>query len=86
MDTEDVLTMCESQTAVGVNLGINRFATLFDGTLNQGAKSHKALLKRLRCLSRSLSRKQIGSRNIAKAKRKLKKQHVRIKNSRNVKK
>jgi putative transposase len=68
---------------VGVDLGVNRLATLSDGTLIQGTKPHKALLNRLQRLSRSLSRKQKGSKNRVKAKRKLARLHVRIANIRN---
>ncbi|BCJ87488.1 RNA-guided endonuclease InsQ/TnpB family protein [Effusibacillus dendaii] len=82
VDTEDVPPMSESQAIVGVDLGINRLATLSDGTMVTGAKPHKTLLKRLRRLSRSLSRKQKGSKNRAKAKQKLAKLHVRIANIR----
>lgn len=83
VDTEDVPPMCETQAIVGADLGINRLATLSDGTMVTGSKPHKALLNRLRRLSRSLSRKQIGSKNRAKAKRKLRKLHARIANIRN---
>lgn len=83
VDTEDVPPMCENKAIVGVDLGVNRLATLSDGTLIQGAKPHKALLNRLRRLSRSLSRKQKGSNNRAKAKLKLAKLHAKVANIRN---
>lgn len=83
VDTEDVPPMCENQAIVGVDLGVNRLATLSDGTFVVGAKPHKALMNRLRRLSRSLSRKQKGSKNRAKAKLKLAKLHAKIANIRN---
>jgi transposase len=43
-----------------------------------GPKAHTALLKRLRRSSRWLSRKQRGSRNALKAKRRLARLHARI--------
>jgi putative transposase len=47
----------ENQDAVGVDLGVSLFSTLSTGEQVQGPKPHKALLGRLRWLSRSLSRK-----------------------------
>ena len=78
----------ESQ-AVGVDLGVSDLATLSDGTKITGAKPHKALLSRLRRLSKSLSRKQGAkkgekkSKNFYKAKKKLSKLHARTANIRN---
>lgn len=72
----------ENQVAVGVDLGITRFATLSTGKVIPGPKPHKALLSRLKRLSRSLSRKQKGSSNRYKAKLKLSRLHYRISNIR----
>ncbi len=83
VDTEDTPTICENQAIVGVDLGVNRLATLSDGTFVSGAKPHGILLNRLRRLSRSLSRKQKGSNNRAKAKLKLAKLHAKVANIRN---
>ena len=83
LDTEETPTICENQAIVGVDLGVHRLATLSDGTLIQGAKPHQTLLNRLRRLSRSLSRKQKGSNNRAKAKLKLAKLHAKVANIRN---
>ncbi len=83
VDTEEMPTICENQAIVGVDLGVHRLATLSDGTLIQGAKPHQTLLNRLRRLSRSLSRKQKGSKNRAKAKLKLAKLHAKVANIRN---
>ncbi|WP_053959500.1 RNA-guided endonuclease InsQ/TnpB family protein [Sulfobacillus thermosulfidooxidans] len=82
VDTEETPAMCENQAIVGVDLGVNRLATLSDGTFVTGAKPHKALLNRLRRLSRSLSRKQKGSKNRAKAQLKFAKLHAKIANIR----
>ncbi|WP_425441541.1 RNA-guided endonuclease InsQ/TnpB family protein [Thiothrix caldifontis] len=57
-------------------------ATLSTGGKVVGAKPHKALLSRLKRLSRSLSRKVKGSANRHKAKQKLAKLHARIANIR----
>src|SRR5580692_11626584 len=72
----------DNQVAVGVDLGLNHFATLSTGEKITGPKPHKALMKRLRVLSRSLSRKQKGSNNRKKAKIKLSRLHYRIANIR----
>lgn len=63
---------------VGVDLGIKVLATLSDGTVIPGPKPHGNLLRKLRRLNRSLSRKRKGSANWEKAKRKLARLHTRI--------
>ncbi|MFD2405112.1 RNA-guided endonuclease InsQ/TnpB family protein [Azorhizophilus paspali] len=57
-------------------------ATLSTGEVIAGPKAHAALLKRLRRLSRSLSRKQKGSANSKKARARLARLHARIANIR----
>jgi putative transposase len=57
----------ENQGTVGVDLGVSALATLSTGETITGPKPHKALLAHLQRLSRSLSRKQKGSANRAKA-------------------
>lgn len=77
------LPKAENQGAVGVDLGVSALATLSTGEPPiPGPKPHKALLKRVRRLSRSLSRKQKGSTNRRKAKAKLARLHARIANLR----
>jgi putative transposase len=80
VDTPDNphLPKAENQGAVGVDLGVTALATLSTGERVVGPKPHKALLSRLRRLSKSLSRKQKGSGNRRKAKAKLAKLHARI--------
>lgn len=84
VDTPDTphLSNAENQGAVGVDLGVSALATLSTGEAIPGPKPHKALLDRLRRLSRSLSRKQKGSANRKKAKARLAKLHARIANIR----
>lgn len=85
VDTSDNphLPKAENQGVVGVDLGVSALATLSTGEPPiPGPKPHKALLNRLRRLSRSLSRKQKGSRNRAKARTKLARLHARIANIR----
>lgn len=81
VDTQDDshLPPAENQGTVGVDLGIKALATLSTGEpLIPGPKPHKALLDRLRRLSRSLSRKVKGSANRKKARAQLAKLHARI--------
>lgn len=61
-----------------MDLGVSALATLSTGEVISGPKPHKALMGRLRRLSRSLSRKPKGSVNRAKAKAKQAKLHARI--------
>ena len=83
VDTEDPpKRKAENQGIVGVDLGVAALATLSTGETNTGSKPHKALLDRLRRLSRSLSRKQKGSSNRQKAKAKLSRLYARIANIR----
>jgi len=83
VDTDDPPRRpAENQGVVGVDVGVAVLATLSTGETISGPKPHTALLKRLRRLSRSLSKKQKGSRNRAKARRKLARLHARIANIR----
>jgi putative transposase len=83
VDTREAPIQAKNQGAVGVDLGVSALATLSTGEVVEGPKAHKALLNRLRRLSRSLSRKQKGSENRKKAKAKLARLHARISNIRN---
>ena len=80
VDTPDRshLLQAENQGAAGVDLGVSALATLSTREKVPGPKAHKALLDRLRKLSRSLSRKVKGSANRRKAKARLAKLHARI--------
>ena len=80
VDTKDNshLPKAENQGVVGVDLGVSALATLSTGEVIAGPKPYKALLDRLRRLSRSLSRKQKGSSKRKKVKAKLAKLHARI--------
>ena len=71
-------TQAENQGAVGVDLGVKALATLSTGESITGPKAHKAALRRMQRLSRSLSRKQKGSANRKKAKDKLARLHARV--------
>ena len=83
VDTEDLpKRRIENKGSVGVDLGVSALTTLSTGEKVIGPKPHRALLKRQKRLSRSLSRKVKGSRNRGKAKVKLARLHARIANIR----
>ena len=69
---------CESQAGIGVDLGVNRLATLSNGETFEGPKPLRKTLRTLRRLSRNLSRKQKGSNNRHKVRMKLARLHYRI--------
>ncbi|MDA8344615.1 MAG: RNA-guided endonuclease TnpB family protein [Thermaerobacter sp.] len=64
--------------AVGVDLGVLTLATLSTGERIPGPRVLRKRVGQLRRLSRSLSRKQRGSKNRAKARAKLARLHARI--------
>jgi len=67
---------------VGVDLGVKTLATLSDGTTFANPRALGRRLKKLRQLSKSLSRKKKGSKNQEKAKLRLAKMYLRIFNIR----
>jgi putative transposase len=78
IEIEHQVPVRENQAAVGVDLGIKSLAVLSDGTVFENPKALRSNLKKLRTLSRSLSRKRKGSANRKKARAKLAKLHYRI--------
>lgn len=72
-----------SVSAVGIDLGIARFATLSDGSFFQPLNSFKKLENKLAKEQRRLSRKQKFSANWGKQKAKITKLHIRIADVRN---
>lgn len=75
---EIILPKPKTGKQVGLDLGITDLATLSDGTKIGAPKPLKTKLKKLQRLSKSLSRKQKGSANRAKAKTKLSRLHYQI--------
>ena len=85
VEVEQVARVRSDHRIAGVDLGITALATIDDGESGKKTPSPKPLrkyLSKLKRLSRALSRKVKGSRNRAKAKTKLARLHVRIKNIR----
>ncbi|MCK5265233.1 MAG: transposase, partial [Candidatus Thorarchaeota archaeon] len=67
---------------VGVDFGIKTLATLSDGTSFANPRAMRRRLRKLRQLSKSLSRKKKGSKNREKAKIRLAKMYLRVFNIR----
>lgn len=68
--------------SVGIDMGIESFATLSNGTQIDNWKYYESAQKELRRAQRSVSRKKKGSNNRKKAVLKLRKIHQKIKNRR----
>jgi putative transposase len=80
-----LMTCCEvedpihpSDTIVGIDMGVTRFATLSDGTGFDPCASFKKHQRRLARYQRSMSRKKKFSKNWRKAKRKVSRLHAKI--------
>ena len=82
VDTNDILKPDFKYDSVGGDLGIRNILTLSKGIDFKGIRALKALLHRVKLLSKSLSRKIKGSSNWKKAKAKLSELHKRISNIR----
>ena len=80
--SEAIQPLPKTKQSVGLDLGITHLVTLSDGTKIQAPKPLKNYLKKLRRLSRELSRKQKDSNNRKKAKAKLSRLYYRISNIR----
>lgn len=68
--------------AIGLDMGVSRFATLSTGAFLENPRILKQYAKKLRCLNRSLARKKKGSSNWKKTKLQLSKLHLKIANTR----
>lgn len=67
---------------VGIDVGLNKFATLSDGETIENPKLLRASERRLKTAQRNVTRKKIGSNNRKKAVRLLRKQYLKIKRQR----
>ncbi len=81
VDTEpDVLP--EAETEAGIDLGLSAFAVLSDGRKINGPRFLRRAEKKLKRLQRELSCKAKGSKNRAKARIKVARQHAKVANRR----
>lgn len=74
--------VCENQDTVGVDIGIKTLATLSDGTTFDNPRSFVNKQKKLRRLQQELSRKKKGSTNRQKAKMKVARCYMKIRDLR----
>ena len=72
----------KTDASVGIDLGIKTFATLNNGEKIDAPKPLKKRIKKLRQLSKSLSRKSQGSKRYQRARLKLAKFHAKLKDTR----
>ena len=68
----------ELQADTGIDLGLNHFAVLADGTRVDSPKFLRRAEKKLKRLQKALSRKAKGSKNRDKARRKVARQHAKV--------
>jgi putative transposase len=80
---EEIAELPKQNNSVGIDLGIKSFAVLSTGKEIKGLKPLKALEKKIKLGARHLSRKQKGSKNREKQKRKLARLHEKVANRRN---
>lgn len=83
VDTEEQLERIEDKGVVGVDLGIKTLATLSDRVSFDNPKFYNKAIRRIKRLSRSLSRKTRGSNNRKKAKYRLARAHRKVRLARN---
>lgn len=69
-------------SAVGLDLGVARLATLSDGTVIENPKALASGQRKIKKLQQEVSRKKKGSANRNKAVRRLRKAHARVRNLR----
>ncbi len=69
-------------SAIGIDVGIARFATMSNGSFVEPLRSFKKHEQRLKKYQRRMSRKVKNSRNWHKAKRKVQNIHIRVKHAR----
>lgn len=68
----------KQREVIGVDVGINSLATCSDGRVFENVKAYRKAKRRLAHLQRAVSRKTKGSKNRAKAVRKVSKLHKRV--------
>jgi putative transposase len=80
---EEILDPSSNEAAaVGVDIGISALATLSDGTVIANPRAMGRRMRKLRQLSKSLSRKRKGSKNRGKAKLRLARMYLKVFNIR----
>src|SRR5215472_422654 len=72
----------ETETAIGIDVGFDRFATDSDGGMVENPRFFRKAERRIKRAQRELSRKQKGSANRAKARRALAREYEKVANRR----
>lgn len=80
MDVEEPVH--SSETMIGIDMGISRFATISDGTVLEPIHAFKKWKRKLAIEQRRLSRKQKYSNNWQKQKRKVQRIHLKVRRTR----
>ncbi|MFC5667700.1 RNA-guided endonuclease InsQ/TnpB family protein [Kitasatospora misakiensis] len=78
----DLARMPESDTMVGIDLGLTHFAVLSDGRRIDSPRFLRRAEKKLKRAQRALSRKAKGGKNREKARRKVARNHARVADAR----
>jgi len=78
----EVRTASNTGKAIGIDVGLENFATLSDGIVIENPKFLRKSEVRIKLLQRRVSRKVKGSKNRRKAKHKLAKLHLKVTNQR----
>ncbi|MEU7164076.1 RNA-guided endonuclease TnpB family protein [Streptomyces morookaense] len=78
----DAARMPETDTAIGIDLGLSHFAVLSDGTKIDSPRFLRRVEKKLKKAQRELSRKQKGSKNRDKARLKVARAHAKVADAR----
>jgi putative transposase len=72
----------ETETAIGIDVGFDRFATGSDGGIVENPRFFRKAERKIKRAQRELSRKQKGSANRAKARRALAREYEKVANRR----
>lgn len=81
VELEEEVVPTDSETAVGIDVGIKHWAVASDGTVLDKPKAIPRLEKGLKHAQRELSRRQKGSKNRNKSRRRVARLHQRIRNA-----
>lgn len=81
-EIEDKAIKHPSKEAIGIDVGLENFATLSNGETIDNPRFLRQSEQRLKILQRRVSRKKKGSKNRLKAKHRLARQHVKVANQR----
>jgi len=78
----DIEPLPKTGSAIGIDVGLNNFATLSNGTVYKNPSCFRSLEEALKKAQRILSRRQVGSSNWKKQKIKVARIHEKIANAR----